>query len=177
MSRMKEEMLEFIKEKVQTSSAEIAAEFVNETSLATIKRMLLKLVTEGMILKTGTGKNTRYNVSNVYTTLATIDIETYFAKEIDQRKIQGTFNVTLIEKVLSKINLFSAYEIVLLDNYHKKFIQKSETLSKNEWRNEMERLAIDLSWKSSQIEGNTYSLLETEQLLKEKKNGSWQNER
>lgn len=32
----------------------------------------------------------------------------------------------------------------------------------------MERLAIDLSWKSSQIEGNTYSLLETERLLKEK---------
>jgi len=33
---------------------------------------------------------------------------------------------------------------------------------------EMERLAIDLSWKSSQIEGNTYSLLETERLLKDK---------
>jgi len=33
---------------------------------------------------------------------------------------------------------------------------------------EMERLAIDLSWKSSQIEGNTYSLLETERLLNEK---------
>jgi Fic family protein len=33
----------------------------------------------------------------------------------------------------------------------------------------MERLGIDLSWKSSQIEGNTYSLLETEQLLKESK--------
>ena len=32
----------------------------------------------------------------------------------------------------------------------------------------MERLGIDLSWKSSQIEGNTYSLLETEKLLKEK---------
>ena len=30
-------------------------------------------------------------------------------------------------------------------------------------------MAIDLSWKSSQIEGNTYSLLETEHLLKEKK--------
>ncbi len=25
----------------------------------------------------------------------------------------------------------------------------------------MERLGVDLSWKSSQIEGNTYSLLET----------------
>jgi Fic family protein len=32
----------------------------------------------------------------------------------------------------------------------------------------LERLAIDLSWKSSQIEGNTYSLLETERLLKDK---------
>ena len=35
-------------------------------------------------------------------------------------------------------------------------------LSEMEYRKEMERLGIDLSWKSSQIEGNTYSLLETE---------------
>ena len=33
-------------------------------------------------------------------------------------------------------------------------------------------MAIDLSWKSSQIEGNTYSLLETERLLKEKETAS-----
>lgn len=32
----------------------------------------------------------------------------------------------------------------------------------------MERLGVDLSWKPSQIEGNTYSLLETERLLLEK---------
>lgn len=37
------------------------------------------------------------------------------------------------------------------------------------YSNEMERLGIDLSWKSSQIEGNTYTLLETERLLNEKK--------
>ena len=36
----------------------------------------------------------------------------------------------------------------------------------------MERLGIDLSWKSSQIEGNTYSLLETEKLLKDKQTSS-----
>lgn len=36
----------------------------------------------------------------------------------------------------------------------------------------MERLGIDLSWKSSQIEGNTYSLLETERLLREKETAS-----
>ncbi len=41
-------------------------------------------------------------------------------------------------------------------------------LTEKEYKKELERLAIDLSWKSSQIEGNTYSLLETEKLLKEK---------
>jgi len=40
-------------------------------------------------------------------------------------------------------------------------------LTSTEYTKELERLAIDLSWKSSQIEGNTYSLLETERLLKE----------
>lgn len=33
----------------------------------------------------------------------------------------------------------------------------------------MTRLGIDLSWKSSQIEGNTYTLLETERLLLEQR--------
>ena len=41
-------------------------------------------------------------------------------------------------------------------------------MSPNEYNKEMERLGIDLSWKSSQIEGNTYSLLETERLLRER---------
>lgn len=42
-------------------------------------------------------------------------------------------------------------------------------MTENEYRKEMERLEVDLSWKSSQIEGNTYSLLETERLLRESK--------
>ena len=49
------------------------------------------------------------------------------------------------------------------------FRQHIEEMSENEYRKEMERLGIDLSWKSSQIEGNTYSLLETERLLRESK--------
>ena len=49
-----------------------------------------------------------------------------------------------------------------------KFKNNISKLSETEYKKEFERLAIDLSWKSSQIEGNTYSLLETEKLLKEK---------
>ena len=41
-------------------------------------------------------------------------------------------------------------------------------MTDGEYRKEMERLGVDLSWKSSQIEGNTYNLLETERLLLEK---------
>jgi Fic family protein len=41
----------------------------------------------------------------------------------------------------------------------------SPTLSKKEF----ERLTIELSWKSSQIEGNTYSLIDTEILIKQHK--------
>jgi Fic family protein len=52
------------------------------------------------------------------------------------------------------------------------FKKNSSELSEVEYKKELERLAIDLSWKSSQIEGNTYSLLETERLLKEKETAS-----
>ena len=36
-------------------------------------------------------------------------------------------------------------------------------------KKEFERLTVELSWKSSQIEGNTYSLIDTEILIKENK--------
>ncbi len=50
----------------------------------------------------------------------------------------------------------------------RRYLNNISDLSQNEYEKELERLAIDLSWKSSQIEGNTYTLLETERLLKEK---------
>lgn len=36
-------------------------------------------------------------------------------------------------------------------------------------KKELERLIIELSWKSSRIEGNTYTLLDTEKLILENK--------
>ena len=65
-------------------------------------------------------------------------------------------------------SLFTAEELILLNNLQNKFSENVAQLSDFEYKKDMERLAIDLSWKSSQIEGNTYSLLETERLLKDK---------
>jgi Fic family protein len=66
------------------------------------------------------------------------------------------------------VKLFTEDEERKLDLLHAEFKDNIAHLSPLAYNKEMERLAIDLSWKSSQIEGNTYSLLETERLLKEK---------
>jgi Fic family protein len=52
---------------------------------------------------------------------------------------------------------------------NEEYRQNRKHLSEVIIQKEMERLIIELSWKSSQIEGNTYSLLETESLIKEHK--------
>jgi Fic family protein len=78
------------------------------------------------------------------------------------------YNFDLIPNLLSKVNLFTEQEMADLNALQNQFAKNFASLSEEQKRKEMERLGIDLSWKSSQIEGNTYSLLETERLLKEK---------
>ena len=72
------------------------------------------------------------------------------------------------KELLSQVSLFNDSEIEILEALHTQFQAKISAVTSFEFNKEMDRLAIDLSWKSSQIEGNTYSLLETEMLLKEK---------
>ncbi|NBC24419.1 MAG: cell filamentation protein Fic, partial [Bacteroidetes bacterium] len=93
-------------------------------------------------------------------------------KEIDERDIKEGFDFHLITQILPECSLFTASEQKKLDELQSRFAKNISELSEAEYLKEIERLAIDLSWKSSQIEGNTYSLLETEQLLKEKETAS-----
>ncbi|MDR1244276.1 MAG: hypothetical protein LBJ79_03750 [Endomicrobium sp.] len=46
------------------------------------------------------------------------------------------------------------------------YIKNKKALTTALLKKEMERLTIELSWEPSQIEGNTYSLLDLERLLK-----------
>ena len=100
--------------------------------------------------------------------MITYDLDTYFAKEVDEREVLTGFNFKLINNILPHVKLFTNDEIETLNTLQAQFKHNASQLSKVEYDKEMERLGIDLSWKSSQIEGNTYSLLETERLLKEK---------
>lgn len=160
-------VLEIIDRYELISIQNIMTELQSQMSLATVKRVLKKLVEQQMIDVVGRGKSTKYKLSNAFKILNPIDLEIYYQQEIDDRKILNSFNFHIIEQ-LSVIELFSKSELNILDKQQEKFRLNVNQLSEVEYNKEMERLAIDLSWKSSQIEGNTYSLLETERLLKEK---------
>ncbi len=139
---------------------------------ASLKRILSKLISENYISTKGQGRGTKYIISPIYKIIQPIDIDEYYKKEIDDRKINQEFNFSLINQILANNNTFTNKELLKLDELQKKFENNISQLSTNSYKKEFERLAIDLSWKSSQIEGNTYSLLETEKLLKEKETAS-----
>ncbi len=103
--------------------------------------------------------------------LGSIDLEQYYRKEADERSINLEFNWEIFD-LFSSHKLFADTEIKSLSGLQEIFSTNLSELSESEYKIEFERLTIDLSWKSSQIEGNTYSLLETERLLKDKKTAS-----
>lgn len=161
-------ILEIITKHPEISSKQIHNLTHNTLSYATTKRILSELLAKNLIVANGTGKATRYNLSPTFELLESIDLQIYFSKEQDERIIKSNFIPELITDTLAKYPLFTPEENKKLLEAHKKYKQNISLLSETEYKKELERLSIDLSWKSSQIEGNTYSLLETEVLLKEK---------
>lgn len=150
-----------------SSREEIAIGIRFEGSDATLKRLIASLVAEGCLLVEGRGRATRYRLSPQAHLLMPLNLDTYFTQDIDDRQVQTIFNFDLIREQLPNVELFTAEEQSRLNSLQAEFREHVGAMTENEYRKEMERLGIDLSWKSSQIEGNTYSLLETERLLRE----------
>jgi Fic family protein len=137
----------------------------DDYSYPTIKRALRKLVAEKMLSVHGVARATRYSINPLRELSVEIDADEYFSREVDQRNARVDFNQELISGLLPRMELFSEEERVRNRKLLREFRERITRYSFLEFRGEFQRLAIDLSWKSSQIEGNTYSLLETERLL------------
>lgn len=165
-------ILKILREETQMTSSEIYTAIKYAKSSRTLKRELDQLVKKKLINKVGVNKGTRYSISRSYGILHSIDLEKYFERDIDEREINETFNHELLRKDLYEVDIFTDVELIKLKTLQAEYQKNIEELSPQEYQKEIERLAIDLSWKSSQIEGNTYSLLETERLLKEKQTAS-----
>ncbi|MBU0731340.1 Fic family protein [Patescibacteria group bacterium] len=133
----------------------------------TVVRDLDNLLQAGLIIKEGKGRAVKYSEKMTNKLLSYFDIDEYFKLGPDERQLAfSSFNFNVFNNLK---NLFSQEEINSLIEINNTYQKSVEKLSATALKKEFERLTIELSWKSSQIEGNTYSLIDTEILIKEKK--------
>ncbi len=137
-----------------------------EVTERTLQRDISDMVERRLVQKHGEARAVTYTVENkarFSLALSKEKLEEYFANE-DRAGISYDFSRL---GALGSIELFSDLEQKELNAYNKVFYEKLQTAPRDIVRRERERITIELSWKSSQIEGNTYTLLETESLIKD----------
>ena len=140
-----------------------------EISRPTVSRDLEFLSTYGHIERFGKGRSVYYRaISQVSYRDPSVRAE-YFRQRSEERSIQRTFSFEVFQKLAF---ILTPEEKTYCAALNDKYQAKRGLLPADIIRRETERLVIDFSWKSSQIEGNTYSLLETEELLKNKREAS-----
>jgi Fic family protein len=134
-------------------------------SKATLARDLANLLINNQIKATGIGPSRVYQPIFSHPLLKNIDLDQYFVLESDQRKnVSTSFSFDIFDKLPGLIN---ETEQQNLSSIFRSFTKTNKTLNEAIFERELERFIIELAWKSSKIEGNTYSLLETETLLKQ----------
>ena len=136
-------------------------------SRITVLRDIEKLLDANLIAKEGRGRSVRYGEIISNNALRYVDVEKYFEKTVDERKnVFEQFNFDLFKTLK---HLFSGAELSELNKLNDEYRKRVKKMSRTSLFREFERLTIELSWKSSHIEGNTYSLIDTEILIKDKK--------
>ncbi|MFH1769322.1 MAG: Fic family protein [Parcubacteria group bacterium] len=162
-------ILDFVREKGPVSNREIKdyiGESLERVTRMTIVRDLDALEEAGLAFASGKGRSLVYNAESINPLLKFIDPDQYFSKEADKRILSySSFNFDIFDKIT---DIFNEDEIQELKGLNKGYLLRSKKLSKGVLEKEFERLTIELAWKSSHIEGNTYTLLDTERLIKQK---------
>ena len=160
-------ILEFLQKSKQAPQSAILAFIVTKfdaISKPTILRDIGVLLTAGLIEKIGRGRGVIYAPKNKNPFLFHFDPESYFKISQDQREIKKMFNWDIFDY---PTNFFTISEIKRLKSANTEYLKKRAKMDRTSLHKEFERLTIELAWKSSHLEGNTYSLLETETLIKE----------
>jgi len=169
LNKRQDTILDFIQKNTSASISQIVSHMEKELediTRITISRDLEKILDLNLIQKKGAGRSTYYELSIQYLTIKEIDIEKYFSVAPDERKIKKSFNFDIFNQLT---NILTDSEKQQLSSLNEIYRSKIKKIPNDALKKETERLNIDFSWKSSKIEGNTYDLLETEQLLKNQK--------
>jgi Fic family protein len=170
LSSKQQKLLSFFLKKGSLSSSQIYNKIKaqgEEISLVTIKRALSEMVNIGVLLASGAGRSSNYTISVIGRIFADVDIQKYCSIEPDQRYGLKGYNFDLISALSTDI--FTDSELNILEKATEVYERRTSNVSEAIQKKELERLIIELSWKSSKIEGNTYTLLDTEKLILENK--------
>lgn len=155
------------------SSSDIHAKIIQsgeKISLVTVKRALSEMASLGLLKVSGSGPSTNYEASVSGRLFAPIDAKEYCTIEPDKRYGLNRYNFDLLPGVPTEI--FDKPELEFLNKATGEYERRTKDISDTIQKKELERLVIELAWKSSKIEGNTYTLLDTEKLISERKEAS-----
>lgn len=133
----------------------------------TVRRWLAEWVSLGAVIKVGAKRNTKYSAArSQHFGSKHVAVLQKINKPLYQRK-PAAYNFSWVRAYRPNIDRYlNAGAWALLQAMHKKK-QPTQDPAGTYARKIYNRLLIDLSYNSSRLEGNTYSLLETEKLILE----------
>ncbi len=140
----------------QLSRNQIQRSLTKKVSKPTLYRDLKILMAQGLVKSSGVGKATVYLRTDQHPLL-------HEPKKNFSTDSPIYFNLEVFDHLT---DLFTPKEIAYLGSIYKSLNSQIVKLGDTIAKRELERFVIELAWKSSRIEGNTYSLLETETLIK-----------
>lgn len=139
--------------------------YLKTVTRPTLSRYLKELKESCVITQIGNGRSATYEVTRGVIVSYPFDLSVY--DSMYQTAVPIHFDHTRF-KFNKNTSLFSTEDHILLQEASTLFTKwntHTDTMYKSI---ALERCAIEFSWKSSRIEGNTYTLLETENLIKNK---------
>ncbi|MDD4062308.1 MAG: Fic family protein [Candidatus Pacebacteria bacterium] len=170
LNKKQQEILNIVVKDESLQSSEVF-EKMSDVSLVTVKRALSDMARLGLLNKSGSGRSVKYSIGIIGRIFLDIDARKYCSIDPDERFGLARYNFEFLSSIPSE--LFSKDEINLLNNSTANWQGKIKNITPVIQEKELKRFVIELAWKSSKIEGNTYSLVDTEQLIlnnKEAKN-------
>ena len=159
ISSRQQKIILLLIEKGTAQSSRIHAEITKRgesISLVTIKRELAELANKGVIVARGGGRSTAYAVTTPGRIFADINAREYCAVEPDKRYGMNSYNFDLFPKM--PLDVFSDTEQKMLESATMEYAQRTEHLPPA-IQKELERLIIELSWKSPHRRKRTLSLI------------------
>lgn len=136
----------------------------------TISQDFKNLLSQGTLFTEGAKKSTRYRLVSS-TLFPPEQVRQYrnlsqIKKYFESKRKQKIFFIQTHESAMDENFSFTPDIEASISKILRHIKQKRKELAPEERKRRKERLTIDLAWASSSIEGSTYSLLETEALIK-----------